>query len=244
MKLLQRTFDFRALKGLGSKRSLSDRLLADLLRVARFFARCELTRLRQPSGATDDVAQEAVLRSWLCANAINSADDRRCEAWFRSIVHHVAVDFARSQAAVRKAESSWPGTLRSNSYSNQGTGFAEGLIPDPAEAPLESLCHEELKLSVRAILGLLPERLRDAVVLWIVDGLSFTSIAERHHVSASTAGREAKEGLRHLRRLLHERQLSLTKKAPEFVTDSEPSFDSHGRNASWPPRHGSVHEPL
>ncbi len=150
------------------------RQLVDLLPRLRRFAR-NLTR--RPEDA-DDVVQIALERALRHFDQWSS--ERRLDAWMFRIVRNVWIDELRSRRR------------RDRLFAAEEAG------EDVGEAPLEALTEN---LSIQAALACLPEEQRSAVMLVLVEGLSYKEAAEVLEVPVGTLtsrlarGREALQSL-------------------------------------------------
>ncbi len=140
------------------------------------------TRILGDAAAAEDVAQEAMLRLWRSAGQV---DETRggLRPWLSRVVVNLAIDSRRSGAKLITVEA----------------------LPEVAEAPLQevSIARQDASRRVEAALALLPERQRQALVLFHYEEWSQGEIAAAMGLSTDAVesliarGRRAlKESLR------------------------------------------------
>jgi RNA polymerase sigma-70 factor (ECF subfamily) len=162
-----------------------DRAAFDAL-VRRHFAAVYrmLHRLVGNHEDAEDLAQECFVRAW---GALEWYDDRGdVSPWLRRIALHLARDHHRRRGR-RPAAS------------------AEGLeaLPDSsADGPQVELGRRELGARVRAGIEGLPERLRTAFVLRVLEGLEYDEVGRSTGVTPATARTHVMQARKRLLRWL------------------------------------------
>jgi RNA polymerase sigma-70 factor (ECF subfamily) len=153
--------------------------------------------LRSPADNADvDDAVSETMRRALEGRA-RLRDGEPLRAWMVGIAKHVALDTARSRTrAIRRAslEAASPDSVRD---------VAE-RIPDSRPSPLERASRREELVRVDAALRALPDKQREAVELFFIEGLSYVEITEKLGVPMGTVATWILRGRRALAASLEE----------------------------------------
>lgn len=112
-----------------------------------------------PFGDADDVAQIALLRAWRSIDQLESPEPGQMCSWLDAIARNAATDLARQ--AVRRP-----------------TGELDEETAATSTVATETEIRQALGGALQAIRAL-PAKLRDPLVLSVVNGLSTAEIAER-----------------------------------------------------------------
>jgi len=121
--------------------------------------------------AAEDAAQEAFINAW---RNIGSFRGDSFRAWLLRIAANLCRDELRRR--VRRPSSSLDTALEA--------GMPDPLDDDPL--PEESALNAELRVSLEAALGELPEEQRTAIVLCDIEGLDYAEIAVAMNTSLGT----------------------------------------------------------
>lgn len=116
-----------------------------------------------PWDDADDVAQTVVLRAWRAVERVESSDTGRLCSWVDAIARNAATDFARAKARARITE------LDEN-------------LEDDADVAASVEDRTIVDGALRAV-QVLPDALREALLLSVADGLSAPEIAALLDVS-------------------------------------------------------------
>jgi RNA polymerase sigma-70 factor (ECF subfamily) len=131
-----------------------------------------------------DLTQETFIRAY------RSAPRYHPSGRFRSWLFRIAGNLARSRQRRRKILRWIPFDLASHDLSS------------PGEPPDRALEREETAHAVRAALLALPDRQRQAVVLWKFEGLSYQEIADAMGTNANAVAQLLHRATNRLRRTL------------------------------------------
>lgn len=124
----------------------------------------------------DDAVGETLRRAIEGRARLRSGEPLR--AWVVGIVKHVALDAARgrTRALARRAADAPADSTRD----------VADHVPDSKPSPFERTARAEELSRLDAALGALPEKQREAVVLFFLEGLSYVEIGERLAVPMGT----------------------------------------------------------
>jgi len=123
--------------------------------------------LRDPADA-EDVAQEAFLKAY------RALPQFRGDSAFYTWLYRIAINTAKNALAARDRN---PVTYDLDLQGNDDTTDMVGRLKDP-ETPEGLALTEEIRATVNAAIGELPEDLRTAIVLRELEGMSYEEIAQ------------------------------------------------------------------
>ncbi len=134
------------------------------------------------AGVAEDVAQEAMIRVWRHAPVF---DPRRgsVTSWVLTITRNLAIDALRLRRAVPTDPDDFAATALASSEHN----------------PEDAVRRGDVRQTVRAALGVLPDEQRRAVVLAAVYGRTALEISESEGIPLGTAKTRIRTGLIRLR---------------------------------------------
>ena len=146
----------------------------------------------------DDIFQETFIKAVRVIDEGRYTDNGRFLSWILRIAHNQVIDHFRAQKQNRQlneAEAGYDvlGTLR----------LAERTVED------EIVC-EQIASDVRRMVELLPDELREVVMMRFYSGLCFKEIAEQTGVSIITALGRMRYALINLRKMIKEKNLILS----------------------------------
>ena len=146
----------------------------------------------------DDIFQDTYVKviNTLRRGAYN--DEGKFIQWVMRIAHNLVIDHFRKSKKVPTVD---------NSY-NDFDVFDTVKFTDPSIE--EQLVLDQIHTDVRKLLEFLPEEQREVLYLRCYSGLSFKDIAEQTDVSINTALGRMRYGLINLRKLIDERNLTMT----------------------------------
>lgn len=148
----------------------------------------------------EDIFQDTFIKVIKSLKEGRYKDNGRFLSWVIRIAHNLMIDHFRKEKQLH--------TISNDSYETDifnSKKFAERTIE-------EEMVHTQITRDVRRLLQELPEDQREVVVLRHFCGLSFKEIAEQTNVSINTALGRMRYALINLRRLIQEKNLSLSLK--------------------------------
>lgn len=152
--------------------------------VIRYQRRIErlISRLVRDSDLVEDIAQETFLR------AFRALPRFRGEARFYTWLYRIAVNTARKALLVLRRDLLITETaLRANDPEDEGGMGAPGETePSGDETPETALAAKEVAAALNQAMAILPEDLRQAVILREIEGLSYEEIAHCMHCPIGT----------------------------------------------------------
>ncbi len=146
----------------------------------------------------DDIFQETFIKAVRVIDEGRYTDNGRFLSWILRIAHNQVIDYFRAQKQNRQLNESEAG------YDVLGTlRFAERTVED-------EIVGEQIADDVRHMVELLPEEQRTVVMMRYYSGLSFKKIAEHTGVSINTALGRMRYALINLRKMIKEKNLTLS----------------------------------
>jgi len=124
----------------------------------------------------DDAVSETMRRAIEGRTRLRPGEPLR--AWIVGIVKHVALDAARSRTRALKRQASEPAPESARDLADR--------IPDSKPSPFERTARTQELARLDAALGALPDKQREAVVLFFLEGLSYVEIGKRLGVPMGT----------------------------------------------------------
>ncbi|MBQ2418372.1 MAG: RNA polymerase sigma factor [Alistipes sp.] len=145
-----------------------------------------------------DIAQETFIKAVSVIDEGRYIDKGKFLSWVLRIAHNKTLDYFRSQKSNTSVSESSAG------YNVLGTiKYADKSIED-------SMISEQIDTDIRALVEQLPEEQREVVMLRYYSDLSFKEIADQTGVSINTALGRMRYALINLRKMIIERNLSLS----------------------------------
>ncbi len=146
----------------------------------------------------DDIFQETFIKAVRVIDEGRYTDNGKFLSWILRIAHNQVIDHFRAQRQNKSVSESEAG------YDVLGTlKLAERTVED-------AMVCEQIERDVRALVELLPAEQREVVMMRYFSGLSFKDIAEQTNVSINTALGRMRYALINLRRMIKEKNLSLS----------------------------------
>jgi RNA polymerase sigma-70 factor (ECF subfamily) len=146
----------------------------------------------------EDLFQETFIKVIQSLRGGKYRDNGRFLSWVIRIAHNLIIDHFRKEKQM-------------NSVSNDDTEVdlfnSKKLSDDNIE---ELIINSQIKTEIRILINELPDDQREVVLLRHYGGLSFKEIADQTDVSINTALGRMRYALINLRKLIEEKQLSLT----------------------------------
>ncbi len=155
-----------------------------------------LTIKNQP--LAEDLFQETFIKVIQSLRGGKYRDNGRFLSWVIRIAHNLVIDHFRKEKQM-------------NSVSNDDSDVDLFNSKKLSEENIEELIiHSQIKSEIRALINELPDDQREVVLLRHYGGLSFKEIADQTDVSINTALGRMRYALINLRKLIAEKDLSLT----------------------------------
>ncbi len=146
----------------------------------------------------DDAVSETMRRAIEGRARLRAGEPLR--AWIVGIVKHVALDAARSRTRAQRRQANEPPP------DSASAGSLADRIPDSKPSPFERTARAQELARVEAALGELPEKQREAVTLFFLEGLSYVEIGRRLSVPVGTVATWILRGRKALAATLTERK--------------------------------------
>lgn len=146
----------------------------------------------------EDIFQEAFIRVIKTLKKNRYSDTGKFSSWVMRIAHNLIIDHYRKQKN--------QAMVSNDNYEFDlfnSTKFADKSIE-------EKMVFDQILSEVAMLVKLLPDNQREVVEMRHYKGLSFKEIAEETDVSINTALGRMRYALMNLRRMMEERNLSLT----------------------------------
>ncbi len=146
----------------------------------------------------EDLFQETFIKVIQSLRAGKYRDNGRFLSWVIRIAHNLIIDHFRKEKQM-------------NAVSNDDTEvdlFNSKKLSD--ENIEEMIIHSQIKTEIRILINELPDDQREVVLLRHYGGLSFKEIADQTDVSINTALGRMRYALINLRKLIEEKNLTLT----------------------------------
>ncbi len=146
----------------------------------------------------EDIFQDAFVKVINSLRAGRYSENGRFVSWVMRIAHNLIIDhFRRQKNQQMISNDHYPYDIFNN------VRFSERTVED-------ELIYDQLLSDVAALVEMLPESQREVVKLRHYFGLSFKEIAEETNVSINTALGRMRYALINLRKLMEERNMSLS----------------------------------
>lgn len=146
----------------------------------------------------NDIFQETFIKVIKSLNAGKYKENGKFISWVVRIAHNLIIDYFRKEKQMK--------TYSNDEYETDlfnSNKFSDKTIE-------ENIIHEQVCNDVRKLVNFLPEEQKEVVLLRHYMGLSFKDIAEQTNVSINTALGRMRYALINLRKLIEEKNLSLT----------------------------------
>lgn len=146
----------------------------------------------------EDLFQETFIKVIQSLRGGKYRDNGKFLSWVIRIAHNLIIDHFRKEKQMNAI---------SNDDSEVDLFNSKKLSDENIE---EMIIHSQIKLEIRTLINELPDDQREVVLLRHYGGLSFKEIANQTDVSINTALGRMRYALINLRKLIHEKNLSLT----------------------------------
>ena len=119
-----------------------------------------------------DIVQEAYIQAFQKLDQLS--DDSKFESWFNQIVSHKALDYTKSKIGKNK-----PVEFSSLDDEEDRLEFEANIKNDKASfEPEASMNYKELQEGVQGVLNELPENQRRALMMYYIEDMSVSEIAD------------------------------------------------------------------
>jgi RNA polymerase sigma factor (sigma-70 family) len=146
----------------------------------------------------EDILQDALLKVYQCVKAGKYIDSGKFISWVMRIVHNLVIDHFRQVKQMNITSSDNYETDLFNLRRYSGDNIEDDLIK------------KEMHQDVRKMITLLPDDQKEVVILKHYTGLSFKEIACITNVSINTALGRMRYALLNLRKMIDEKNISLS----------------------------------
>jgi RNA polymerase sigma-70 factor (ECF subfamily) len=146
----------------------------------------------------NDIFQDTFIKVIKSLESGKYQENGKFISWVIRIAHNLIIDYFRKEKQMK--------TYSNDEYETDlfnSNKFSEKTIED-------NIIHDQVCNDVRKLVDFLPEEQKEVVLLRHYVGLSFKDIAEQTNVSINTALGRMRYALINLRKLIEERNLSLT----------------------------------
>lgn len=146
----------------------------------------------------EDLFQETFIKVIQSLRGGKYKDNGKFLSWVIRIAHNLIIDHFRKEKQMNAISNDDTEVDLFNSKKFSGENIEELII------------HSQIKLEIRTLINELPDDQREVVLLRHYGNLSFKEIADQTDVSINTALGRMRYALINLRKLIHEKNLSLT----------------------------------
>ena len=145
-----------------------------------------------------DIFQETFIKVVKSLHAGKYQENGKFISWVVRIAHNLVIDHFRKEKQMKMCSNDDYETDIFNS-----SRFSDNTIED-------NIIHDQIMSDVRALVDFLPDEQKEVILLRHFLGLSFKEIADQTNVSINTALGRMRYALINLRKLVEEKNLSLT----------------------------------
>ncbi len=146
----------------------------------------------------EDIFQDTFIKVVKSLNCGRYKDTGKFLSWTIRIAHNLVIDHFRKEKQKNEVSGECYEAYILNSRKHSAGNIEDILI------------HEQIKTDVRALIDELPREQKEVIMLRHFGGLSFKDIAEQTDVSINTALGRMRYALINMRKLIEEKNLSLT----------------------------------
>ena len=145
-----------------------------------------------------DIFQETFIKVVKSLHAGKYQENGKFISWVVRIAHNLIIDHFRKEKQMK--------TYSNDEYETDifnSSKFSDNTVED-------DIIHDQIMSDVRQLVDFLPDEQKEVILLRHFMGLSFKEIAEQTNVSINTALGRMRYALINLRKLIEEKNLSLT----------------------------------
>jgi RNA polymerase sigma-70 factor (ECF subfamily) len=147
----------------------------------------------------EDIFQDTFIKVIKSLLQLKYHDDGKFVSWVMRIAHNLIIDHFRKEKQLNVISNDSNEVSIFNSKKLSEINIEESIIDD------------QISADVRKLINFLPEDQKEVVILRHYVGLSFKEIAETTNVSINTALGRMRYALINLRKLIQEKEISLTR---------------------------------
>lgn len=149
---------------------------------------------------TEDIFQDTFVKVILTLKEGRYSEEGKFLPWVMRIAHNLTIDHFRSKARM---------PIIGETFVDEDYSIFD-FLADPEDSSEMKIIKEQIITELRQIVEFLPEDQKEVLQLRIFKDLSFKEIAEETDVSINTALGRMRYALINLRKLIDEKNLSLT----------------------------------
>ncbi|MFV0304110.1 MAG: RNA polymerase sigma factor [Moheibacter sp.] len=149
---------------------------------------------------TEDIFQDTFVKVILTLKEGKYSEEGKFLPWLMRIAHNLTIDHFRSKSRM---------PLIGETFIDEDFSIFD-FVADSEDSSEIRIIKEQIQEDLRAIIEFLPDDQKEVLELRIFKGLSFKEIAEETDVSINTALGRMRYALINLRKVIEEKNLSLT----------------------------------
>lgn len=149
---------------------------------------------------TEDIFQDTFVKVILTLREGKYTEEGKFLPWVMRIAHNLTIDYFRAKTRM---------PVVGETFANEDYGIFE-FLADPEDCSETKIIKEQILKELRLIVAFLPDDQREVLELRMFKDLSFKEIAEETDVSINTALGRMRYALINLRKLIEEKNLTLT----------------------------------
>lgn len=149
---------------------------------------------------TEDIFQDTFVKVILTLREGKYTEEGKFLPWVMRIAHNLTIDYFRAKTRM---------PVIGETFANEDYGIFE-FLADPEDCSETKIIKEQILKELRLIVAFLPDDQREVLELRMFKDLSFKEIAEETDVSINTALGRMRYALINLRKLIEEKNLTLT----------------------------------
>jgi RNA polymerase sigma-70 factor (ECF subfamily) len=148
----------------------------------------------------EDIFQDTFMKVILTLKERRYNEEGKFLPWVMRIAHNLSIDYFRSKTRM---------PMIGETFLDEDFSIFD-FLADPEDSSETKIIKEQIDKDLRSIIEFLPEDQREVLYMRMFKDLSFKEIAEETNVSINTALGRMRYALINLRKLIEEKNLSLT----------------------------------
>lgn len=148
----------------------------------------------------EDIFQDTFVKVILTLKEGKYSEEGKFLPWVMRIAHNLTIDYFRNKTRM---------PIIGETFVDEDFSIFD-FLADPEDCSETKIIKTQIEEELRLIIQYLPEDQKEVLQLRIFKGLSFKEIAEETHVSINTALGRMRYALINLRKLIEEKNLTLT----------------------------------
>src|SRR5690606_22779685 len=148
----------------------------------------------------EDIFQDTFVKVILTLKEGRYNEEGKFLPWVMRIAHNLTIDYFRSKTRM---------PMIGETFLDEDFSIFD-FLADPEDSSETKIIKEQIDKDLRSIIEFLPEDQREVLYMRMFKDLSFKEIAEETNVSINTALGRMRYALINLRKLIEEKNLSLT----------------------------------